>query len=51
MKTIKMTESELIRVVKKVLSEQNIKPKHPVQDPLYVQFKSDVEGDNVIGKK
>jgi len=57
MRKIKMTESDLARIVKKVIQEQQtsaehtISPDHPVNDPLYKQFTSDTEGDNVSGKK
>lgn len=54
---IKLKENELINLVKKVISEQNYtgtfegQGKHPIDDPFYKKFLSDIEGDGVSGKK
>jgi hypothetical protein len=61
-KTVKLTESDLSRIVQRVINEQPlakaVKPTlpdaespipkdHPVNNPLWIQMISDVEGDGV----
>lgn len=44
-KSIRLNENELIKLVKKILNEQD--KNHPINNPLWQQMLSHVEGDGV----
>jgi hypothetical protein len=57
-KVVKLKESDLVRLVNRVISEQSLPdgdepvPKnHPINNPLWKQMKMDVEGDGVTTVK
>jgi hypothetical protein len=61
-KTVKLTESDLSKIIQRVINEQQlakaVKPKnpdadspipkdHPINNPLWIEMTGDVEGDGV----
>ena len=52
-KIVRLTESDLIRLTKKIVAEQKtsqssgIPKDHPVNNPFWIQMTADVEGDGV----
>lgn len=47
-KVIKLTESELTEMVKRIINEdQSIPKNHPINNPFYQQMVSDIEGEGV----
>jgi hypothetical protein len=53
-KTVRLTESDLAKLVNKVINEQStssdfhpVPKNHPTNNPLWIKMTSDIEGDNV----
>jgi antitoxin component of RelBE/YafQ-DinJ toxin-antitoxin module len=46
-KTVRLTESDLSKIVQRVINEQQIPKDHPINNPLWIKMISDIEGDNV----
>jgi len=48
-KVIRLTENDLIRIVERVINEDGggIPKNHPVNNPLYIKMKEDIEGEGV----
>jgi len=44
-KEVRLSENDLIRIVKRVISEQP--NKHPMNHPFFEEMISNIEGDNV----
>jgi len=50
-KTIKLTESDLSRILKKIINEQSTSKhsyNHPMYNNFYKQMIKDIEGDGVV---
>ena len=47
-KTLRLTENDLMRIVKRVINEEESNFKeHPMNHPFYKEMISNIEGDNV----
>ena len=53
-KQVRLTESDLVRLINRVISEQSmpdgdepVSKNHPINNPLWKQMTMDVEGDGV----